>query len=1301
MATLVLSAAGAALGGSIGGTVLGLSMATIGQAAGATLGRVIDQRILGSGSDPVEVGRVDRFRLTGASEGAAVPRLFGRMRVPGQVIWATRFRETETTSGGGGKGAGPQPQTTEYSYSVSIAVALCEGTITRVGRVWADGIEVAPGDLNMRVYLGTETQQVDPKIEAVEGAGNAPAYRGIAYVVLEELPLAQFGNRVPQFTFEVMRPSEPGEDPGTADIARQVQGVALIPGTGEYALSTQSVYLSAGFGEQVAINENTPRGQTDYIDAISALEEEVPNCRSVSLVVSWFGSDLRCQQCLVAPKVEQKLAEGEGMPWVVAGETRDSAGRVPLLEGRPVYGGTPSDASVIESIRDLNARGMRPMFYPFILMEQMPGNGLPDPWSGASDQQKLPWRGRITLSEAPGRAGSPDGTATADQQVADFMGTAAPSDFTIEGETVSYTGPSAWRYRRFILHYAHLCKAAGGVSAFCIGSEMVGLTQIRGPGNSFPAVAALRQLAADCRAILGPETRISYAADWSEYHGYQPVGTGDKFFHLDPLWADPNIDFIGIDNYMPLSDWREGTDHADAGWGSIYNLDYLDANVEGGELFDWYYHSPEARDAQIRTPITDGNDEPWVWRLKDLRGWWENAHHERIGGVRQSSPTAWQPRLKPFWFTELGCAAIDKGTNQPNKFLDPKSSESLLPFYSNGMRDETMQMQYLRAILGHWRDPANNPATELHYTGRMLDMSRAHVWTWDARPFPAFPANGTLWSDGENYARGHWLNGRASNRTLASVVAEICHRAGVERIDVSRLHGVVRGYIVDSAGSARAALQPLMLAYGIEVAERGGKLVFANRGADSGITLDPETLALGDGQSTAISRTRAASPELAGRVQVGFLDADADYEAAVIENVHPDDTGTVVARSEFPLVLTRAEGARIAARWTHEARVATDTVSFTLPPSRADLTAGDVVDLGEDGRFRIDRVEDGGLRMAEATRIDAEIYKPQPQVEEGARLKPFTAPTPVEAIFMDLPLLTGDEVPHEPHVAMAARPWPGGVALYSAPTDSDYILQEIFRSRATVGELQTPLKDGPTGIWHRTSVEVKLISGELRSAAPETVFSGANTLAIGDGSAENWEIVQFADVQMVAPRTYRLSNLLRGQAGSDALMPATWPRGTLAVLIDGRTRQISLPTASRGNPRHYRWGPVKRPVGDRSFRHRVMTFPGNGYRPFPVAHLRAEERGSGAVDIGWIRRTRIDGDLWGKGEVPLGEETESYAVEVRQGGNVLHAATVASPEWTYSAAQRAAETGGQGFRIAVAQVSARYGPGPFTEVTVG
>lgn len=66
MATVVLSAAGAAIGGSIGGTVAGLSSVAIGRVVGATLGKVIDQRLMGQGSDVVEHGKIDRFRLSSA-----------------------------------------------------------------------------------------------------------------------------------------------------------------------------------------------------------------------------------------------------------------------------------------------------------------------------------------------------------------------------------------------------------------------------------------------------------------------------------------------------------------------------------------------------------------------------------------------------------------------------------------------------------------------------------------------------------------------------------------------------------------------------------------------------------------------------------------------------------------------------------------------------------------------------------------------------------------------------------------------------------------------------------------------------------------------------------------------------------------------------------------------------------------------------------------------------------------------------------------------------------------------------------
>ncbi len=74
--------------------------------------------------------------------------------------------------------------------------------------------------------------------------------------------------------------------------------------------------------------------------------------------------------------------------------------------------------------------------------------------------------------------------------------------------------------------------------------------------------------------------------------------------------------------------------------------------------------------------------------------------------------------------------------------------------------------------MAHWRDPANNPVNADGM--RKLDVDRAHVWCWDARPYPAFPGRGDLWSDGPAWDRGHWLNGRAGAVTLRAVVTDIC-----------------------------------------------------------------------------------------------------------------------------------------------------------------------------------------------------------------------------------------------------------------------------------------------------------------------------------------------------------------------------------------------------------------------------------------------------------------------------------------------------------------------------------------------
>ncbi|MFQ5438998.1 MAG: glycoside hydrolase TIM-barrel-like domain-containing protein, partial [Paracoccaceae bacterium] len=1072
------------------------------------------------------------------------------------------------------------------------------------------------------------------------------------------------------------------------------------------ALATTPVHFEHGPGVNVSANVNTPGGKTDFANSVEDLRAELDSINSVSMVVSWFGDDLRCDRCMLEPKVEQADFDGVEMPWTVSGLGRGD-GRIVSrdADGRSVFGGTQSDQSVIEAIREIRAGGQEVMFYPFILMDILAGNGRSDPWTGGADQPNIPWRGRITLSQAPGQAGSPDLTASAASEVAAFFGAAAVGDFVVGTDRVGYSGPAEWSYRRFILHYAHLCALAGGVESFCIGSEMRSLSQIRDASGGFPAVDALISLAADVRTILGPDVRIGYAADWSEYFGYRPEdGSGDVLFHLDPLWADPNIDFIGIDNYMPLSDWRDGADHAEAAAGSIYALEYLKANVAGGEGYDWYYASETARDFQIRSTIEDtAHGEDWVFRYKDIRGWWENAHHDRIGGVRQSSPTAWIPESKPVWFTEYGCAAMDKATNQPNAFVDEKSSESRIPRYSNGLRDDVMQAQYLRAVHDYWRDPANNPVSGV-FGAPMVDMEHAHVWAWDARPWPAFPARLDLWSDGVNYARGHWLNGRLGAQSLADVIREICELSGVRDIDTSGLHGSLRGYVIGDVGSARSAIQPLMLVFSVDAAEEDGLLRFANRHARPLREIGPDDLVWTGEEPGSREAQRQPEAETAGMVRISHIGADGSYEVGAAEAVFADEGAIGVSSSEFPIVLSRGEAQAVAERWLAESRVARESVALALPPSLIDLAAGDVVDLsgtGGDGLYRIDRIEDAGARRIEAVRVDGAVYAPADQIEDMGTVADFVAPVPVFPLFLDLPLMSGAEVPHAPHLAITATPWPGSVALYAAPQDAGYVLNDLISRGSVIGVTKTALFAAKPGRWDRgPGVDVGVFGGTLSSAAPDAVLNGANLAAIGSGTDDVWELFQFADATLTGADSYHLSTLLRGQAGSGAAMPASWPVGSLVVMLDGAPGQIDLPLAMRNLARHYRIGPAMRDLSDASYVHEVRAFQGIGLRPYAPCHLRAVAQLGGDTAFSWIRRTRIGGDDWEAPDVPLGETFEAYLVRVHHGGAVVREVQTAAPLWTYGAADMVTDGVSVPYALEVAQISEVFGPGSFARIDI-
>lgn len=210
MATLVFDAVGSLVGGPIGGAI------------GALLGREIDRGIIGA---PAREGpRLKELAVSSSSYGQPLARLYGATRAAGTIVWATDIRESRERSGGG-KG---QPATTSYSYSVSLTIVLSSRPIERVGRIWADGnlLRGAAGDLKtggtLRVHLGHGDQAPDPLLAGALGA-QCPAHRGLAYVVLEDLQLGDFGNRIPALSFEVFA------DGGGAALIPAVLTAAPVP----------------------------------------------------------------------------------------------------------------------------------------------------------------------------------------------------------------------------------------------------------------------------------------------------------------------------------------------------------------------------------------------------------------------------------------------------------------------------------------------------------------------------------------------------------------------------------------------------------------------------------------------------------------------------------------------------------------------------------------------------------------------------------------------------------------------------------------------------------------------------------------------------------------------------------------------------------------------------------------------------------------------------------------------------------------------------------------------------------------
>src|SRR5690606_31894797 len=468
-----------------------------------------------------------------------------------------------------------------------------------------------------------------------------------------------------------------------------------------------------------------------------------------------------------------------------------------------------------------------------------------------------------------------------------------------------------------------------------------------------------------------------------------------------------------------------------------------------------------------------------------------------------------------------------------------------------GAPDAVMQRQFLKAHLGYWSAAAGNPQSAV-YGGPMLDPGRIYLWTWDARPYPAFPAQLESWSDGINHATGHWLTGRLGGMGSDDLLQAIAADHGVALGAVDAVPPLLHGLVVEGIVSCRDAMAPVLAACGLGIVDRPEGLAISRATARGARVVAAADLVAAD--AALLSRRRPDRSEEVAQLALSYPDRERSYQSGTVTALRP---GAGIAAAERASLVLDTAGARSAAEQMLLARhAAGDTVELQLPPSLLALEAGDAISIGGQGEaaFVITAIRDGDGR-----RISAQALPPRvrPAILSG-RLPPGDAaptvravPLPVAAQLPPLPVAPGES---RLLLAAAASPWPGRVSI--AEDSSGSTIATLPRN-AMLGELTAPLGGGQGFTWDAgASLELRLYAGHLASRDDAAVLAGANRLLLE--TALGWEIIGFATAELLAPQLYRLGRLLRGQAGSGhAIAPAAV--GSRVVVLDERVLLQPLP----------------------------------------------------------------------------------------------------------------------------------------------
>jgi len=306
---------------------------------------------------------------------------------------------------------------------------------------------------------------------------------------------------------------------------------------------------------------------------------------------------------------------------------------------------------------------------------------------------------------------------------------------------------------------------------------------------------------------------------------------------------------------------------------------------------------------------------------------------------------------------------------------------------------------------------------------------------------------------------------------------------------------------------------------------------------------------------------------------------------------------------------------------------------------------------------------------------------------------------------MDTPLLRDIDDGRFPYVAAGAfgdEPWPGAVIIKSEDGLSfgSSVTFVPAGGNATHGVAEAALADGSSTVFDRqNTLTVSLFRGSLASVTELDVLNGANAALLGS------EVIQFAGATLQPDGSYVLDTLLRGRRGTEWATAGHVKGERFVMLTPSTIFAVQTPTAEIGLKRFYK----AVTLGGDSLAAQIkdVTLQGQAFMPLSPVHLTGSRDGANDWTVSWVRRTRIGGEWRDFVDVPLGEASEAYEVDILDGTGALKrtitatasaggsVVTPASQSAFYTSADQIADFGANQVTLSVRiyQLSATVGRG--------